>query len=115
MSQTPDCRVKSFVANCYSFANCLFLEGTWADINWYICVALTTRDMKSLGVKEFDAELAPGCPKFSRYLTLHGLSDSCALSLSSITHGFTLSWIQPMAVSNPTVGVEVEEVTLIEG
>lgn len=75
-------------------------------------MALTTRDMQRLVVKEFGGGLPPGCSKISRYLIPHGLSDFCALSLSSITHRFPLSKILAKAVSNATVGVEVG---LVEG
>lgn len=63
--------------------------------------------MQRLVVKEFGGWLAPGCPKISRYLIPHGLSDFCALSLSSVTHRFPLSKILAKAVSNATVGVEI--------
>lgn len=68
--------------------------------------------MQRLVVKEFGGGLPPGCSKISRYLLPHGLSDFWALSLSSITQRFPLSTILAKAVSNATVGVEVE---LMEG
>lgn len=69
-------------------------------------MALTIGDMQRLVVKEFSGGLAPGCPKISRYLIPHGLSDYCALSLSSIAHRFPLSKLLAKAVSNAAVGVE---------